>query len=169
METHMFWHWSPMWRLMQDMNSRRHSSTSTGLIHGDCSIVQASCLDMTWRLGCSSSILIIQTRWHFIKWLWDVLHACEQLKWFDWKCVCLIHLSPAPSTIDHAAYKSSVNQVRSVSPRCAPEWFGSYLLGRSQRVIISGYQSERFNLKCGIPLLFSIYTYVRTVHCPWET
>ena len=61
------------------------------------------------------------------------------------------------------------------------KWFHSYLSGRSQRILVRGCPSKKFDLNCGIhqgsclgPLLFTIYTsslpdvvekYLPSVHC----
>ena len=61
------------------------------------------------------------------------------------------------------------------------KWFRSYLSGRSQRILVRGCLSKKFDLNCGVPqgscfgpLLFTIYTsslldvvekYLPSVHC----
>jgi len=60
-------------------------------------------------------------------------------------------------------------------------WFKSYLLGRSQQVLINGLLSDEFSLECGVPqgsflgpILFTLYkskrfeivrTHLPDVHC----
>lgn len=92
----------------------------------------------------------------------------------------LLDLSAAFDTIDHGVMLSTLSSKLGLSG-ASLDWFSSYLQERSQRVSIRGCNSDKFDLRFGVPqgsclgpLLFTIYTsklfdvisgHLPSVHC----
>ena len=74
----------------------------------------------------------------------------------------LLDLSAAFDTVQHNILLEALN---TLGLGRVSKWFRSYLSGRSQRILVRGCPSKKFDLNCGIhqgsclgPLLFTIYT-----------
>lgn len=91
----------------------------------------------------------------------------------------LLDLSAAFDTVDHSILKR-LQEDFGISGKVL-SWFSSYLSGRSQKVVIDGVYSKKFDLSFGVPqgsclgpLLFILYTsklfriiesHLPNVHC----
>ena len=75
----------------------------------------------------------------------------------------LLDLSAAFDTVDHGILLRRLNTTFGIRGKVL-EWFSSYLLGRSQRILFDGVKSDSFDLRSGVPqgncigqLLFVVY------------
>ena len=75
----------------------------------------------------------------------------------------LLDLSAAFDTVDHGILLRRLNTTFDIRGKVL-EWFSSYLLGRSQRILFDGVKSDSFDLRFGVPqgsclgpLLFVVY------------
>ena len=76
----------------------------------------------------------------------------------------LLDLSAAFDTVDHGILLRRLNTTFGIRGKVL-EWFSSYLLGRSQRILFDGIKSDSFDLRSGVPqgscigqLVFVVYT-----------
>ena len=75
----------------------------------------------------------------------------------------LLDLSAAFDTVDRGILLRRLNTTFGIRGKVL-EWFSSYLLGRSQRILFDGVKSDSFDLLSGVPqgsclgpLLFVVY------------
>ena len=75
----------------------------------------------------------------------------------------LLDLSSAFDTVDHAILLKRLNTDFGIHGT-VPDWYRSYLSGRSRHISLNGAKSDSFDLKCGVPrgsclgpLLFIMY------------
>lgn len=62
----------------------------------------------------------------------------------------LLDLSAAFDTVDHGILLRRLNKRYGIRGKVV-EWFSSYLLGRSQRVLLDGVISDSIDLRFGVP------------------